>query len=103
MPATAKTVSNTAVIIIAFFETNPLFCFCIFSVKVTNSGTLPTGLTTTKSEMTAFRRSSPKVSDVTNKLENLLLILSKIVWFCRWKVHIVIKYMETLKSLLSQN
>jgi hypothetical protein len=49
-----------------------LFCFSIFSVKVTNSGTLPKGLTTTKREITAFRRSSPKVSDVTNKLENLL-------------------------------
>ena len=72
MPATANTVSNTAVVIIAFFETNLLFCFSIFSVKVTNSGTLPTGLTTTKREITAFRRSSPKVSDVTNKLENLV-------------------------------
>jgi hypothetical protein len=30
------------------------------------------GLTTTKREITAFRRSSPNVSDVTNMLENLL-------------------------------
>jgi hypothetical protein len=39
---------------------------------VTNNGTFPIGLTTTKREIIDFRRFSPNVSDIASTLENLL-------------------------------
>jgi hypothetical protein len=39
---------------------------------VTNNGTFPIGLTTTKREIIDFRRFSPNVSDIASTFENLL-------------------------------
>ena len=72
IPATAKTVSNTAVVMMAFLETNFLFCFSIFSVKAMNIGTLPTGLTTTNRDIIDFSISSVNVSEIANELKSLL-------------------------------